>query len=213
MRLPLVLLVGIVVSGCQCGKETLTWAGPHAVVTPPDTLEFGKVRFGSKVTKPITVFNDGRQELTVQATVDPSTDPSFTFTPDGTLKAQAGETVELPVEYTPSGLGEHRGKIVLDTNSEGPPKFEIPLPGTGVAPRLCIDAADLDFGPVTVGKKKSQTAHLKSCGLEALRVDSISAPAPFSIDGTPPALPQTLQPGAELAVQLAFSPAVTGAVA
>ena len=66
MRRSLVVLVGIAVSGCQCGKEKLTWAGPHAEVTPPDTLEFGKVRFGSKVTRPITVFNDGRQELTVQ---------------------------------------------------------------------------------------------------------------------------------------------------
>src|SRR5260221_11081835 len=129
MRRSLVLLVGIAVSGCQCGKEKLTWAGPHAVVTPPDTLEFGKVRFGSKGTKPITVFNDGRQELTVQATVDPSTDPSITFTPDGTLKAQAGETVELPVEYTPSGLGEHRGKNVLDTNSHRQPTIEYPLTG------------------------------------------------------------------------------------
>src|SRR5882672_3082219 len=111
MRRSLVLLVGIAFAGCQCGKEKLTWAGPHATVTPDGVLEFGKVRFGSKVTKPITVFNDGRQELTVQATVDPSTDPSFTWAQSGALKAQAGETIELPVEYQPSGLGEHRGKI------------------------------------------------------------------------------------------------------
>src|SRR5947209_8685079 len=138
MRRSLVLLVGIAVSGCQCGKEKLTWAGPHAEVTPAGVLEFGKVRFGSKVTKPITVLNDGRQELTVQATVDPSTDPSFSLASDGALKAQGGETIEVPVEYQPSGLGEHRGKIVLDTNSEGQPRFEILLHGTGVSSTLQI---------------------------------------------------------------------------
>ena len=34
MRRSLVVLLGIAFSGCQCGKEKVTFSGPHATVTP-----------------------------------------------------------------------------------------------------------------------------------------------------------------------------------
>ena len=114
MRRSLSLAVCVALGGCHCGQNGVVYTGPHALVTPQPgadqtrVLEFGKVRVASKVTLPITVQNDGSKDLTVKPSTDPATDPAFrgVFTPGVTLTLAAGETLKLPVEYLPAGLGE-----------------------------------------------------------------------------------------------------------
>jgi hypothetical protein len=297
-------------------------------------LEFGTVRVASRKTQPITALNDGRQDLTVRAAIDPSSATAFRglFEAGAAVLLHPGDSLPLPVEYAPSAVGDHTGKVTLTSDVPDQPRVEVVLhgaavtstlqicrvdpagescddqPGTnlgvdfgaarpgakvdrtlvlrargdasihlaglaltpatdpsfalsgapalpaelvigqelrltvsftaalggavpgqlevlsdsaarprelvdlsgqGIAPRLCIDAAALDFGAVNLGATARKTAQLRSCGLEPLALSAISTQPPFALDGTP-ALPQTLAPGSALPLPLSFAPAAIG---
>src|SRR5206468_4134692 len=114
-----------------------------------------------------------------------------------------GQELRIGAAYAPARGGAAPGQIEALSDGDVPRKL-VTLAGQGIAPRLCIDGKDLDFGGVDVGKSASHSAQLTNCGLLPLRIDTIATQAPFKV--TPPALPQTLQPGASVALPLVFSP-------
>ena len=226
MRSSVALIVGIVLSGCRCGQASLVHSGPHAQVDP--LLEFGKVRVASRVVKPIELKNDGRQVLTVQVAVDASTDPSFRalFTPDRKLEISAGEVVQLPIEYIPAATGEHKGKVTLETNSEGASKIEIAIHGIGVTSTLQICRLDpageacndklaagdnlaVDFGQVRPGSPAERKLVMRALGdapihIARLKLTPQSEPG-YALLGLP-ALPIDLQPGQEQRFSVTWTP-------
>ena len=239
MRRSLALSVCVALAGCHCGQSGVIYTGPHAIVTPGPgadltrLLEFGKVRVASKVTLPITVQNDGSKDLTVKPSTDPATDPSLrgVFTAGATLTVAAGGTLNLPVEYTPGALGEVHGKIVLETNADATPRFEILLHGTGVSSTLqicrvdpggeaCDDALPpgqglpLDFGQSRPGTKVDRQLVLRAKGdapihLARLGLTAASDPA-YALTGAP-AMPAEVLPGTDLHLTVSYFPTLGGA--
>ncbi len=74
-----------------------------------------------------------------------------------------------------------------------------------------VDAADLDFGDVIVGKAKTQTIRIKNDGPSDAYLDAnMSITAPYSVITTRPILPVTLKKDEIIEVDVTFSPTATG---
>ncbi len=74
-----------------------------------------------------------------------------------------------------------------------------------------VDAADLDFGDVIVGKAKTQTIRIKNDGPSDAYLDAnMSIAAPYSVITTRPILPVTLKKDEIIEVDVTFSPTATG---
>src|SRR5256885_1230737 len=120
MRRSLVLLVGIAVSGCQCGKEKLTWAGPHAEVTPAGVLEFGKVRFGSKVNRQLVLRARGDASIKIpRIAITPQSAPGYSLAGVPTLPYElpVGQDLKLTVSWQPALGGAAPGQIEVLSDS------------------------------------------------------------------------------------------------
>ncbi|MGI5861063.1 MAG: choice-of-anchor D domain-containing protein [Myxococcales bacterium] len=84
--------------------------------------------------------------------------------------------------------------------------------GTGLSPSLsAIELSDtsFEFGLVALGRAASKQLYLRNSGRTTVRVETLQAPAPFSIEGFP-AKGFSLEPGAEREVLVLFAPQVEG---
>lgn len=70
-----------------------------------------------------------------------------------------------------------------------------------------VDAADLDFGDVIVGKSKTNTIRVRNNGPQEAQIDAnLTFIAPFNLITTRPALPTRLKAGDILEIDLEFTP-------
>ena len=175
-------------------------------------VDFGQVQPGIGVDKELVLRVQGDAPIDIpRITLTAQTDPGYAvkgIPAQMPVELAVGQELHLTVTYKPVQGGPAPGQLEVLSNSDGQPRKLVDLTGQGIAPRLCIDKADLDFGDVQLSQTAHKTATLRSCGLLPLRLDSLSTASPFGL--TAPALPQTLQPGATLPLPLSFAPPTVG---
>ena len=128
---------------------------PQAAFSPlPQVgLDFGTVEVGQRLTRRVTVLNQGQAELYVEnvaiegaAFVLGVVDSSETIAPEGRL--------DLSVAFEPQSEGDRSGGLRLYTSDPQAAEVAIPLAGRGQIspPRIEIINGDIDFGSVPIGK-------------------------------------------------------------
>jgi len=192
-----------------------------------DSGDFGDVCKNTHADLDLTLFNQGKCDLTISA-VELLPDPdSFVLPVDLQLPLILSPDADftLPLRYAPEecffGKAEERTlKITSDDPDEA--MIDVGLKGKSPCPDLVIDPtslSDLYAFPTTVvdttqtlGCFSEQTAILRNVGTCPLTISSISAvgvsgnPADFSVTA-PTQLPILLPPGEEtLAVNVRFTP-------
>lgn len=224
---------------CHCSRDRLVYTGPHLTVTPAPgagqtrLLEFGQVRVSSRTVLPVTVLNDGRQDATVRASLDPAGAAVLRglFEQGAAITLHPGDTLPLPIEYAPAAVGEHRGKVSLTSDVPGEERLEVLLHGSAVTSALQICRVDsagescddqlssgvnlaADFGALRPGDKLQRTLVLRARGDASIHLSSIAltaqSDAAFSLSGVP-AMPHELALGQELRLTATFSAALGGA--
>ncbi|MYA22011.1 MAG: choice-of-anchor D domain-containing protein, partial [Gemmatimonadetes bacterium] len=119
---------------------------------PQVGLDFGTVEVGQRLTRRVTVLNQGQAELYVEnaaiegaAFVLGTGDSSATIAPEGRL--------DLSAAFVPQSEGDRSGVLRLSTSDPQAAEVAIPLAGRGQIspPRIEIIHGDIDFGSVSIG--------------------------------------------------------------
>ena len=127
---------------------------PQAAFSPlPQVgLDFGTVEVGQRLTRRVTVLNQGQAELHIEnvaiegaAFALGGEDSSETIAPEGRL--------DLSAAFVPQSEGDQRGILRLYTSDPQAATVAIPLAGRGQIspPSIEIISGDIDFGNVPIG--------------------------------------------------------------
>ena len=189
----------------------------------------GKVLgFGSPVTPLLTgsatsfpttnLSNSVQRTLTLTATnaltLTKLTSSSSQFavgSPSPALPAalSAGQTIQVPLTFTPSQTGLIGGTLTAETN-QGTVSFAMSGTGQAAAAQLETSPPVVSFGGTTVGGHLSGAATLRNVGGAPLTINAIKLPtAPFGATGLP-AIGSTIAAGAAITVNLTFDPTQAG---
>ena len=189
----------------------------------------GKVLgFGSPVTPLLTgsatsfptanISNSAQRTLTLTATSTltltklTSSSSQFTIgTPAPALPAtlSAGQTIQVPITFTPTQTGLIGGTLTAETN-QGNVSFAMSGTGQAAGAQLETTPPVVSFGGTTVGGHLSGAATFRNVGGAPLTINAIKLPAaPFGATGVP-AIGSTIAAGAAITVNLTFDPTQAG---
>ncbi len=185
---------------------------PQAAFSPlPQVgLDFGTVEVGQRLTRRVTVLNQGQAELHVEnvaiegaAFVLGVGDSSATIAPQGRL--------DLSAAFVPQSEGDQSGILHLYTSDPQAATVAIPLAGRGQIspPRIEIISGDIDFGSVPIGGTAHGHLLLWNRGGQPGVVEVVVA----ADEGVEFGLEQhsvLVQPKASAPVALSFSPKESG---
>lgn len=145
-------------------------------------------------------------------TVTGASSSSAAFAADASSLPRAlhnGDTLTIPVTFTPQRTGPAGGSIRLQTSLG---QYALGVTGTGLAdgPLLTAGTPVLSFGGRRVGQPATGTIIFRNAGSDPLTIDGIDPPAaPFAVSGAP-SQGTELQPGEEVTVSVTFAPAAIG---
>jgi len=193
---------------------------PATVVTPgvlvanPSSMSFLSLQVGSTQTLLATLTNSGGTAVTIsQATILQATNVNA-FTLNGLslpTTLAAGQSITFSVAFTPLSAGSASGGISINSNASNP-TLNIALAGTGAAQgQLAVTPASADFGSVTVGTSKAQSAVLVASGSSVTLSSANVTDSEFSVSGI--AFPVTIAAGQNMPFTLTFVPRASGTAA
>lgn len=185
--------------------------------------------FGSPVPQPLsgsvltfprtTIGTSSQQTLTLTANQNltlsslSSSSSQFTLgTPSSALPASlsAGQTISVPVTFTPTQTGVIGGQVNVSTDA-GNVSFPVSGTGQSVPAQLAAAPALLSLGGTAVGSQLSGTVTFSNVGGTALTISAVHLPStPFSATSVP-AVGDQIAPGGSITVDIAFNPTQAGA--
>jgi len=220
------------------GKPVLRWSaaiGTSAKFATPGvgggriyvgTRDSKVLGFGAPVTAaltgPVTDFptigKNSEKTLTLTATgtvtVTKLTSSSSQFTvgtasPALPAKLTAGQTIQIPLTFTPTQTGPIGGTLTAET-SQGPASFALSGTGQAATAQLAVSPGVIAFGGTTVGSHSTSTATFSNVGSATLTINAEKLPAaPFAATGLP-AVGSTIAPGGSVTVEIAYDPTAEG---
>lgn len=192
-----------------------------ALAAEPRVVDFGRVPIDRQEVLIARVRNVSTEPVTVTGfDFAEGADPSFTYVP-GTFPVTLapGQTVEIPITYSPGHMGEANAEGVFSSNSRRNPKLTVPIKGYGGAAELCVAPSSHDYGTVPVGARVQKTISIRNCGAdnggdmtitELFFADEPYIPGNKFFSVRAPALPLTLKPGEEVNVKVFYEPTEEG---
>jgi hypothetical protein len=121
-----------------------------------------------------------------------------------------GQTVEIPITFTPTGTGPLGATITATTGSGKTATFA--LSGSGQAPTAKLEVTPplVTFGGTTVGGELSGSATFRNVGGAPLSVEGVHLPSPpFGASGVP-TIGSTIAPGDSVTITVTFEPTEIG---
>ena len=138
-----------------------------------DRLNFGYAPIGDTTTLFVEVQNTSTSDVilsALSASLTEESSPAFELGMGWDGFANPGDTIKIPVTFTPSANEASYGKLVLETN-DLVGYYEIDLMGTAIEHALlqAIEPADhvVDFGEVFFGQLRTRTMLLRNAGGQA----------------------------------------------
>ncbi len=185
---------------------------PQAAFSPlPQVgLDFGAVEVGQRLTRRMTVLNQGQAELHIENVAIEGAafalgggDSSVTIAPAGRL--------DLSAAFVPQSEGDQSGILRLYTSDPQAATVAIPLAGRGQIspPRIEIINGDIDFGRVPIGGTARGHLLLWNKGGQP-GVVGVSVAADESVEFGLEQPSVLVQPKASAPVALSFSPKESG---
>jgi hypothetical protein len=125
----------------------------------PTMLSFGDAKVKQKVSKTVTLTNNGNKDLTIlKSSLSPMVGVFAAMLPPNGTKIAAGKSVTITVDCIPAMVGMATGKLQIDTDDPGIPggtSFTVPLSVNGVIANVMLTPTTLDFSgtPIYVGQQ------------------------------------------------------------
>lgn len=128
----------------------------------------------------------------------------------GTIAPGAANT--YGIRYCPNDLIDDRSDVTyLDIRLADAQLYQVQVRGTSVVPRLYVTPLTT-FGPVEVGWTRTERILVENASNGTITITNPpSVPAGYTVLGTTPALPATLNPRDSLWVDVRFAPTASGA--
>ncbi|GAB3855334.1 choice-of-anchor D domain-containing protein [Dactylosporangium cerinum] len=176
---------------------------PTTAALTSSPTDFGSVAVGSTANATVTVTATRAVSISAISTAAP-----FAATPPALpVNLTAGQTLSVPVRYTPTATGGATGSLTFTTNG-GTVPFD--LHGVGTRPGLGATPSALSFGTVPTGANKTLGVSITNTGTTAVTITGFTAPAaPFTATGFP-ASGTTLAAGASVSVSVRYTPVTAG---
>jgi hypothetical protein len=198
---------------CSARNVSLTGRGVTRLLdVQPPSIDFGLVLLGASASRPFSMTNTSRAQLTVQGlAVTGSKDIEVAL--DGAappLTLAPGQTVTGVARFHPHALGDANAEASMPASDGAPGTLS--LHGTGIGAVLQVTPKSVYVGATALGTSRSATLTLTNVGLDPqmvapLRVNNISvlsADPAWSLDtGTPI---DVGEPGGNAAVHFTFTP-------
>jgi hypothetical protein len=184
------------------------------ITSTPGSLDFGNVRVNADGVGTVTIQNTGAAFTLDGPTYLPTTVDVFTLTsPSLPVGVASGNSVTVTFTFNPTDetLAQAVAFLSLDYGSGVVRELQIPLRGRGVQPHAGVTPTALSFGEQRTGTQGQRSVVLRNTGGTTLTLSELTGlEAPFSLL-SPPTLPLTLAPNAEVTLNVAFTPSDTGA--
>ena len=176
------------------------------VTAPAPTFPTTVVGETSTETQNITALN------AVTVTSLTATGPFTLGSPSQALPASlaAGATLTVPVTFTPTTAGPAGGGLTITAGTSGTSTVSYTGSGELAVANLTSTTSGVSFGGIAPGAESSATVGFANNGALPLSVQRVDLPtAPFTVSGTP-AVGSSIQSGAQIVVNVTFSPTVNG---
>jgi len=179
------------------------------------TLDFGTHSVGSRAVRSIRVVNRTNANVPYRVSFSGPARSAFAQTnrlsPCPSNQIPAGNSCEISVAFTPTGVGVLLSELALTTASD---TFRVALRAT-VRPASVLavsPASFVAFPDTATGESHAEFLEIRNTSSVAIGPLSIMAPAASSVSVTSECLGLTLQPEASCSVQVSFSPVGQGPV-
>lgn len=170
--------------GCNCGEpagfsvlagalEIRDGRATGATGGAIEVVDLGEVPVGVPTVLPLIAANVGTAELLVcvegadaspcggrASRFEPAAE-AFSFDMEGSgPKTEGwvfapGESREVSVRFAPSSEGPVESTLILAHDGENGPEGRVRITAVAIAPSIDVEPAELDFGSVTVGRRRS----------------------------------------------------------
>lgn len=190
--------------------HVLAFGSPVTQVLTGSATAFPTTTVGSSSER--TLALTATQEVNLSSLI--SSSPQFTLgspTPPLPATLTAGQKIEVPITFAPTGTGPQAGTVTAETSSGK--KVSFALSGTGQAAAAKLEATPplVTFEGTTVGGERSESVTFRNVGGTALTVNAVHLPkAPFHAEGAPTE-GSSIASGASITVTVTFKPTEEGA--
>ncbi|MFI5910814.1 choice-of-anchor D domain-containing protein [Dactylosporangium sp. NPDC051541] len=176
-----------------------------AALSAPPT-DFGNVAVGGTASATVTVT----ATRAVRITAVTAAAPFGTTPPALPVSLNTGQTLSVPVRFTPTATGGATGSLTFTTDAG---TVALDLHGTGTRAGLGATPVSLSFGTVPTGASKTLGVSIANTGTSAVTITGSTAPAaPFTATGFP-ANGATIAAGASVSVAVKYAPTTAGSQA
>ena len=191
------------------GTKDATLMGYGALASSTPALSGADVNFpATTVSQPVTQTATFTASSATTVRSFSESGSAYTMgTPNMTLPAtlSTGETITVPVTFTPTALGANRGTLTANVTGA---TSEITLNGQGETPTasFTISPTSADFAPAPIGSGDvTLNVTFTNVSLSAINVTGFNSPAlPFTV--TNPPANQTIAPNGTLTLTIQFAP-------
>ena len=179
----------------------MAFGAPITQALQGNSLGFGQVSVGSTGTETATLT--ATKTVTVSAASAAAPFTAGATTPALPVTLTAGQTLSVPVNFSPTTWGADTGDLSLSTDSG---TIDVGLSGTGTQPGLAADPSSLDWGTMAVGSSETLTVGVTNTSTSTETITGVTGPSgPFSAGGLP-AVGATLAAGVSDTLTVTYSP-------
>ncbi|TNC28226.1 choice-of-anchor D domain-containing protein [Amycolatopsis alkalitolerans] len=188
---------GRVYVGTRDGK-VLGFGRPTTAPLTTKPYDFGSAAVGT--TESATVTVTANQNLTVNGV---AADAPFATSVTTPVTLTKGQTLNVPISYTPTTWGASTGSLTFHT-SVGDAAMD--LHGQGTQPGLGATPASLDFGPVRTGAAKELSVNILNTGTTSETITGVTPPTGSFSASSLPAAGTVLAAGASVTIPVTYEP-------
>ena len=167
-------------------------------------VSFNPVAVGSTrtATAKLTLATTAKQSVTISSVTTSAPFTAGTPTPALPVTLTAGQSISVPVTFSPASPGGATGSLTFATNLAEFPTVSIGLSGDGTKPGFYAAPTSLAFGTVPIGSTDPLPVTITNGGTATETVSSNVAGSPFSVAG----VPASVAPGGSFTAIVTYKP-------